>query len=253
MFNLNKKALIFGVLNQHSIAYGIAKALFQSGAQIALTYQNESLRKRTLDIAQEFNSQLVYQCDVSKDEEIAELFAKVKNDWGNIDIIIHSVAFANREELQGDYIDSVTRSGFLLAQNVSSFSLTAIAKEAKKIMKNGSILTLSYIGSQKFIPNYNVMGIAKASLEASVRYLAQNLGSQNVRVNAISAGIIKTVSSSVIKDSRAMLNNLETRNPLKRNVTLEEIGHSAAFLSSDLASGITGEILFVDCGFHLLV
>lgn len=247
-----KKALVVGIASKHSIATGIAKALHEQGAELALTYQNEKLRSRVEGFASEWNSDLVLPCDVTDDEQISALFQTLNEKWGELDILVHSVGFAPGEELDGDFTDVTSREGFKLAHDISSYSLTALAREARPLMKGreGSILTMTYLGSQKVLPNYNVMGLAKASLEANVRYLAASLGAEGTRVNAISAGPIKTLAASGIKSFRRMLSENAKRTPLQRNVTTAEVGNTAAFLASDMASGITGEVIYVDAGFR---
>lgn len=247
-----KKALVVGIASKHSIATGIAKALHDQGAELALTYQNEKLRSRVEGFAQEWNSNLVLPCDVTDDDQITSLFQTLNEEWGGLDILVHSVGFAPGEELDGDFTDVTSREGFKMAHDISSYSLTALAREARPLMKGreGSILTMTYLGSQKVLPNYNVMGLAKASLEANVRYLAASLGAEGTRVNAISAGPIKTLAASGIKSFRRMLSENAKRTPLQRNVTTTEVGNTAAFLTSDMASGITGEVIYVDAGFR---
>lgn len=251
-FLTGKKALIFGLISNRSIAYGIAKAFHAQGAELAFTYQNEKFKDRISDMAAEFNSNLIFPCDVASDEEINNVFASLKQSWDKIDCLIHSVAFAPADQIAGDYIDNATREGFKIAHDISAYSLVAISKAALPMMldTNGSILTLSYYGAEKAVPNYNVMGIAKASLEASVRYLAASLGSRGIRVNAISAGPIKTLAAAGIKDFRKLQNSYAEVTPLKRNITADEVGNAAAFLCSELASGITGEVVHVDAGYH---
>ena len=251
-FLKGKKALIVGLASNRSIAYGIAKALHEQGAELAFTYQNEKLQARVIDMAAEFNSELTFPCDVASDSEITSVFTELNRSWDKLDILVHSVAFAPMEQLNGDFIECITRDGFRIAHDISAYSLVALAKAALSMMEdiNGSILTLSYYGAEKAIPNYNVMGIAKASLEASVRYLAASLGPKGTRVNAISAGPIKTLAAAGIKDLRKMLTAYAATTPLRRNVTTDEVGKTAAFLCSDLASAITGEVLHVDAGYH---
>jgi enoyl-[acyl-carrier protein] reductase I len=251
-FLSGKKALIVGLASNRSIAYGIAKALHEQGAELAFTYQNEKLQERVINMAVEFGSKLAFPCDVASDAEIQALFTDLNRYWDKFDILIHSVAFAPMEQLNGDFIDCVNRDGFRIAHDISAYSLVALTKAALPMMEStqGSILTLSYYGAEKAIPNYNVMGIAKASLEASVRYLAASLGPKGLRVNAISAGPIKTLAASGIKDLRKMMTSYAETTPLRRNVTTTEVGNTAAFLCSDLASGITGEVVHVDAGYH---
>lgn len=251
-FLSGKKALIVGVASKLSIATGIGQAFHREGAEIALTYQNDKLKSRVDGFAETWNSNLVFPCDVSKDEEIDAVMSELEKAWGHIDIIVHSVGFAPGHELDGDYVDATTREGFAIAHDISSYSFVALAKAARPLMRdrNAALLTLSYLGANRTLPNYNVMGLAKASLEANVRYMAGSLGPENIRVNAISAGPIRTLAASGIKSFRKMLNENEKQTPLRRNVTIEEVGNAAAFLCSDLASGISGEILFVDGGFN---
>lgn len=251
-FLSGKKALIVGVASKLSIATGIGQAFHREGAEIALTYQNDKLKSRVDGFAETWDSDLVFPCDVSKDEEIDAVMSELEKAWGHIDIIVHSVGFAPGHELDGDYVDAATREGFAIAHDISSYSFVALAKAARPLMRdrNAALLTLSYLGANRTLPNYNVMGLAKASLEANVRYMAGSLGPENIRVNAISAGPIRTLAASGIKSFRKMLNENEKQTPLRRNVTIEEVGNAAAFLCSDLASGISGEILFVDGGFN---
>jgi enoyl-[acyl-carrier protein] reductase I len=247
-----KRALIVGLASDRSMAYGIAEAMHKQGAILALTYQGERLKKRVEDMGVEWNAVTTIPCDVSSDDEIKNLFSQLSKVWDGLDILVHSVAYAPAEQLEGDYIDVISREGFRIAHDISSFSLAALAKEGYKMMqgRQGSILTLSYFGAEKAIPFYNVMGVAKASLEANVQYLAASLGPKGIRVNGISAGPIRTLAAAGIKNFRKMLAFNERTSPLRKNVTTEEVGNAAAFLSSDLASGITGEILHVDAGFH---
>jgi len=253
-FLKGKRALIVGVLNDRSIAYGIAESMYREGAELAFTYQNERFKDRMEAMAEEFGSKLVFPCDLASDEEIAKLFQDMGSHWDGLDIIVHSAAFAPREQLEGDYIECVTREGFRIAHDISSYSFAALAKEARLLMKgrNGALLTVTYLGSERLADNYNVMGLAKASLEANVRYLAGSLGKEGIRVNAVSAGPIKTLAASAVKDLRKLLDLTEKVAPLHRNVTTVEVGNAAAFLCSDLASGITGEILYVDAGFNIV-
>lgn len=251
-FLKNKRALIVGLASNRSIAYGIAKAFHEQGAELAFTYQNEKLQSRVETMAHEFGSTFTFPCDVSKDSDITALFEQLKNHWNSFDILIHSVAYAPADQIGGDFIEHANREGFRIAHDISAYSLVALSKAALPMMQGtqGSILTLSYYGAEKAVPNYNVMGIAKASLEASVRYLAASLGPRELRVNAISAGPIKTLAAAGIKDFRKMQNAYATMTPLRRNITAEEVGNTAAFLCSSLASGITGEVIHVDAGYH---
>lgn len=251
-FLAGKKALIVGVANNKSIAYGIAKQMHEQGAEIALTYQTEKLKSRVEKIAEELGSNIVLPLDVTSDEQIDNVFAELNKKWDGLDILVHSVAFAPREELEGRMIDASTRSGFSIAHDISAYSLTALTKAGYAMLNksNGSVLTVSYLGAERAVPNYNVMGIAKASLEATVRYLAADLGQDGIRVNAVSAGPIRTLAASGIKDFRSMLDKAAAATPLRRNVTIEEVGNTAAFLCSDLASGVTGEITYVDGGYN---
>ena len=250
-FLAGKRALIVGLASERSIAHGIAQAMQREGAELAFTYQNERLKDRVLEMAQGFGSVLTVPMDVATDAEIDAAFAQVREVWDGLDIIIHSVGFAPREQLAGTYLDSVTREGFQIAHDISSYSLAALAKAGRPMMlgRAGALLTLSYLGAVRSVPNYNVMGLAKASLEANVRFLAADLGPQNIRVNAISAGPIKTLAAAGVSGFRRMLGQVAAAAPLKRNVTTEEVGNAAAFLCSDLASGITGEVLYVDAGY----
>lgn len=251
-FLQNKNILITGLLSNRSIAYGIAKAMRREGAQLAFSYQGERVKDRVIDLAAEFDSKLVLPCDVASDAEVDALFAELKGQWSGLDGIVHSIAFAPREALAGDYVDSVTREAFRIAHDVSSYSFTALAKAGLPMMlgRNGSLLTMTYLGAERSFPSYNVMGLAKASLEANVRYMAQSLGPKGIRVNAISAGPIKTLAAAGIGSFGKLLAYSERQSPLRRNVTTDEVGNTAAFLCSDLASGITGEITYVDAGFN---
>ena len=253
-FLKNKRVLIVGVASPRSIAWGIAKAMHEQGAELAFTYQTEKLKSRVDKIAEQCGSHIVLPCDVAHDEEIDSVFEQLANHWDGLDVIVHSVGFAPREQLEGDYLDVVTREGFRIAHDISSYSFAALAKAGRKMMegRNGALLTLTYMGAVRSMPSYNVMGLAKASLEANVRYMAQSLGPHGHRVNAISAGPIKTLAAAGIARLRLMLEHVATTAPLRRNVTIEEVGNVAAFLCSDLASGITGEITYVDSGYNIL-
>lgn len=253
-FLTGKRALIVGVANNKSIAYGIAKQMHAQGAEVALTYQNEKLKSRVEGVAEELGSNIVLPLDVANDADIDNVFSELKKHWPEgLDILVHSVAFAPREELEGRMIDSATREGFKTAHDISAYSLTAMTKAGYEMLKarQGSVITLSYLGAERAVPNYNVMGVAKASLEATVRYLAADLGQDGIRVNAVSAGPIRTLAASGIKNFRAMLDQAALATPLRRNVTTEEVGNTCAFLCSDLASGITGEITYVDGGYNI--
>jgi enoyl-[acyl-carrier protein] reductase I len=253
-FLKNKRVLIVGVASPRSIAWGIAKAMHEQGAELAFTYQTEKLKSRVDKIAEQCGSHIVLPCDVAHDEEIDSVFEQLASHWDGLDVIVHSVGFAPREQLEGDYLDVVTREGFRIAHDISSYSFAALAKAGRKMMegRNGALLTLTYMGAVRSMPSYNVMGLAKASLEANVRYMAQSLGPHGHRVNAISAGPIKTLAAAGIARLRLMLEHVASTAPLRRNVTIEEVGNVAAFLCSDLASGITGEITYVDSGYNIL-
>ncbi len=247
-----KKVLIVGIASKLSIAKGIADACYRQGAEIALTYQNEKLKPRVEKFAQEYGNAPCYPCDVSSDSEIDALIEALQAHWGTIDVIVHSVGFAPGDQLEGNFAEVTTREGFAIAHDISAYSFIALAKAARPILApNAALLTLTYHGSTQTLPNYNVMGLAKASLEASVRYLANAMGPSGVRVNAISAGPIRTLAASGIKSFRKMLAENEKRTPLRRNVTIDEVGNAASFLCSNLASGITGEIMYVDAGFNV--
>ena len=250
-FLAGKRALIVGLASERSIAHGIAVAFKREGAELAFTYQGERLKERVVEMARELGSELVFPMDVASDAEIDAAFAALKKHWGHFDVVVHSVGFAPREQLEGNYADVVTREGFRIAHDISSYSLAALAKAARPMLqgRNGSILTLSYLGAVRSIPNYNVMGLAKASLEANVRFLAYSLGAEGIRVNGISAGPIKTLAAAGISGFRDILKHVQDMTPLRRNVTTEDVGNAAAFLCSDLAAGITGEILYVDAGY----
>lgn len=253
-FLSGKKALIVGVASPRSIAWGIAEAMHEQGAELAFTYQNDKLKTRVDKIAEQCGSDVVLPCDVGSDEEIASVFADLAKRWDALDILIHSVGFAPREQLEGDYMDVVNREGFRIAHDISSYSFAALGKAALPLMegRKGAMLTLSYMGSVRAMPSYNVMGLAKASLEANVRYMAQSLGPRGIRVNAISAGPIKTLAAAGISQFRKMLDHVESTAPLRRSITPMEVGNVAAFLCSDLASGVTGETTYVDAGYNIL-
>ena len=249
-----KRALITGVLNQRSIAYGIANAMHREGAQLAFTYVNDKLKSRVDEAAAHFGSNIVLPCDVGSDEQIENLFVELGKHWDGLDILVHSIGFAPGDALAGEFLDGLTRESFKIAHDISVYSFPALAKAARPMMKgrNGALLTLTYLGAERALTNYNVMGLAKASLESSVRYLAYNLGPEGTRVNAISAGPIKTLAAAGVGNIRKMLEYTEHNAPLRRNVTTDEVGNTAAFLCSDLASGITGEVTFVDAGYNIL-
>ena len=252
-FLAGKRILITGLLSNRSISYGIAKAMRREGAELAFTYQNERFKERVAKLAAEFDSTLIFPCDVQNDAEIASLFEQLGTQWDGLDGLVHSIAFAPGEALEGDFLDGLSREAFRTAQEVSAYSFPALAKAARPMMKgrNGVLITMTYLGAVRTMPNYNVMGLAKASLEASVRYMAVSLGPEGTRVNAISAGPIKTLAASGIGSFSKLLSFNEHNAPLRRNVTIEEVGNAAAFLCSDLASGITGEIMYVDGGFNI--
>jgi len=251
-FLSGKRALIVGLASKRSIAWGIAQSMLREGAELAFSYPNEKLEPRVAKLASECNSGIVLPCDVTSDEQIATLFTELGKHWDGLDIIVHSVAFAPADQLAGDYLDCVTREGFSIAHDISSYSFAALARAGRPMMqgRNGALLTMSYLGAVQSIPNYNVMGVAKASLEANVRYLAQSLGPEGIRVNGISAGPIKTLAAAGIGNFRKMLEMFAKAAPLRRNVTIEDVGNASAFLCSDLASGITGEITYVDGGYN---
>lgn len=249
-FLQGKRILITGLLSNRSIAYGIAQACRREGAELAFTYVGERFKDRITEFAKEFDSELVFDCDVSNDEQIDAVFTDLKKSWDTLDGVVHAIGFAPREAIAGDFLDGFSREAFRIAHDISAYSFPALAKAALPMMnENSSLLTLSYLGAIRAIPYYNTMGLAKASLEASVRYLAENLGKKGIRVNGISAGPIKTLAASGIKDFGTLLGFVAEHAPLRRNVTIEEVGNTAAFLLSPLASGITGEITYVDGGF----
>lgn len=247
-----KKGLITGVANNLSISWAVAKMASKHEADLAFTYQGEVLKQRVMPLAEELGCNLVYQCDVTNDDSMDQLFDTINQTWGKLDFIVHSIAFSDRNELKGRYIDT-TLPNFLNAMNISCYSLTALAKRAEPLMKDGgSIITMSYYGAEKVIPYYNVMGLAKSALESSVRYLAADMGPNNIRVNAISAGPIKTLASSGISDFKTMLSNHESTAPLRRNTSQEDVAGAALYLLSDLSKGVTGEIHYVDCGYNIM-
>ena len=252
-FLADKRILITGLLSKHSIAYGIAKACHREGAQLAFTYQSERFVERIEKFAAEFDSKMVYQCDVAEDAQIDALFADLGKEWSGLEGLVHSIAYAPKEAIEGDFLDGISRESFRIAHDVSSYSYPALVKAARPLLLNGnkaSVLALSYLGAERTMPNYNTMGLAKASLEAATRYLAFCLGPQGVRANAISAGPIKTLAASGIGNFGKLLAYNEHNAPLRRNVTIDEVGNAAAFMLSDLASGITGEIMYVDGGLN---
>ena len=253
-FLQGKRALITGIASDRSIASGIAEAMHREGAELAFTYQNDKLKSRVEKTAAAFGSSIVIHCDVATDDSIAAAFTELGTHWDGVDIVVHSIAFAPKEQLNGSIVDNTTREGSMIAHDISAYSFIAMARYAKPLMagRNGSLLALSYLGAVAAIPNYNVMGMAKASLEAAVRFMAADLGPQGIRVNAISAGPIRTLAAAGIAGFRKMLDHFEKYAPMRRNVTIEEVGNVAAFLSSDLASGVTGEITYVDGGWNIL-
>lgn len=247
-----KKALIMGVANAKSIAWGIAEALHKEGAELGFTFVGDSLEKRVRPLAEGIGASLVLPCNAGSDEDIAALFTEVEKQWGNFDILIHAMAFANKDELKGEFINT-SRDGFKLAMDISAYSLVGICQKAYPLMnKGGSVITLTYLGSERVVKNYNVMGVAKAALETSVKYLAPDLGSRGIRINAISAGPIKTLAAMGISGFRDILNVVEEKSPMKRNVTPADVGGTALYLASDLASGVTGDIIYVDSGFSIM-
>jgi len=253
-FLQGKRALITGIASERSIASGIAEAMHREGAELAFTYQNEKLKSRVEKAAAAYGSDIVLPLDVTDDAQIQECFAQLRQHWDGFDILVHAIAFAPREAIAGQFLDGLTRESFAIAHDISSYSLSALAKAARPQMagRNGSILTLTYLGAERALEGYNLMGVAKASLEASVRYLACNLGPEGTRVNAISAGPIKTLAAAGIAGFRKILGHVEENAPLRRTVTIEDVGNVAAFLGSDLASGITGEVTYVDAGYNIL-
>jgi enoyl-[acyl-carrier protein] reductase I len=249
-FLSGKRVLITGIMSNRSIAYGIAEAMHREGAEMAFTYLNESMKERTHKLVSDFSPRAFLPMDVASDEQITNVFSELRQVWDHVDIVVHAIAFAPGDQLDGDFVNNISREGFKIAHDISAYSFVALAKAARPMMKeNGALLTLTYLGAERSIVNYNTMGLAKASLEASVRYAAAAMGPDQIRVNGISAGPIRTLAASGIKDFRKMLDQNAKIAPLRRNVTIEEVGNAAAFLCSDLASGITGEILHVDCGY----
>jgi enoyl-[acyl-carrier protein] reductase I len=247
-----KKGLVMGVANERSIAWGIAKACHDQGAEVAFTFQGEALEKRVRPLANSIGAKIIEPCDVTNAASIDAVFAKLEKEWGKLDFLVHAIAFSNKDELRGRYIDT-TSDNFNLTMNVSVYSFTAVSQRAVPLMKDGgSLLTLTYYGAERVIPHYNVMGVAKAALEASVRYLASDLGEQKIRVNAISAGPIKTLAFAGINDGRYILKWNELNSPLKRNITTEEVGNAGLYLLSDLGTGVTGEVMHVDGGYHVV-
>ena len=253
-FLAGKRALIVGIASQRSIANGIADAMHREGAELAFTYQNEKLKSRVEDAAREYGSDIVLPMDVADDAQIEAAFKALGERWDGFDILVHSVGFAPRETLDGGFLDHLTRESFRIALDISAYSLAALAGAARPMMqgRQGAILTLTYLGAERALENYNVMGVAKAALESSVRYLALNLGPEGIRVNAISAGPIKTLAAAGVGNLRKMLTHVETHAPLRRNVTIEDVGNVGAFLCSGLAAGVTGEVTYVDCGYSIL-
>lgn len=254
-FLTGKRILITGVISNRSIAYGIAQACHEQGAELAFTYVGERFQERVIEFAAEFNSKIVLPCDVSSDAEIEATFTELGKHWDGLDGLVHSIGFAPREAIAGDFLEGISREAFRIAHDISAYSFPALAKAAKPMMqgRNGALLTLTYLGAEKAMANYNTMGLAKASLEASVRYLASGLGPEGIRANGISAGPIKTLAASGIKDFSSILKFVESNAPLRRNVTIEQVGNVAAFLLSDLSSGVTGEIIHVDSGFASVI
>ncbi|AKJ42258.1 enoyl-ACP reductase FabI [Pragia fontium] len=251
-FLTGKRILVTGVASNRSIAFGIAQAMKREGAELALTYQNDRLKSRVEEFAAELGSNIVLPCDVAEDESITELFVELAKVWPKFDGLVHSIGFAPGDQLDGDYVNAVTRDGFKIAHDISSYSFVALAKACRSMLNpDSALLTLSYLGAERAIPNYNVMGLAKASLEANVRYMANAMGPEGVRVNAISAGPIRTLAASGIKDFKKMLSHCEAVTPIRRTVTIEDVGNSAAFLCSNLAAGVSGEVLHVDGGFSI--
>lgn len=248
-----KRALVIGIASNKSIAYGIAEAMHREGAEMAFTYQNDRLKGRVDKMAEQCGSSIVLPCDVAEDEQIDAMTKGLKEHWDSVDVVVHAVAFAPREALDGDYLDSVNRESFRIAHDISSYSFAAVAKSLRPMLnEGGSLLTLSYLGAVRAMPNYNVMGLAKASLEANTRFMANSLGPQKIRVNAISAGPIRTLAAAGISDFKKLLNHVASVAPMRENTTIEQVGNTAAFLGSELASGITGQVIYVDGGFNVV-
>ena len=248
-----KRVLVFGVANERSIAWGIAQAMHEHGASFIFTYAGDALEKRVRPLAEQVNAELLLRCDVTDDDEVERCFQQVREHWDGIDVLIHAIGFANREDLEGRFVDT-SREGFLLAHNISVYSLVLLTRHAAPLLRErkGNVITMTYYGSEKVVQNYNVMGVAKAALEASTRYLAADLGPEGIRVNAISAGPIKTLAASGIRGFKTILNAVEEKTPLRRNVTQADVGNAALFLCSDLGAGVTGEVLYVDSGYNIM-
>lgn len=247
-----KRGLIMGLANEKSIAWGIAQACFEAGADMAFSYQGDALKKRVGPLAEKVGSDFLIECDVSDNSSILKLFAEIEKEWGQLDFLVHAIGFSDKTELRGRYVDT-SLENFNMTMNISVYSFTAVARQAEKLMPNGgSMLTLTYYGAEQVMPHYNVMGVAKAALETSVKYLAEDLGKDNIRVNAVSAGPIKTLAASGIGDFRYILKWNELNSPLRRNVTIDDVGKSALYLLSELGSGVTGEVLHVDSGYHIV-
>ncbi|HEX6306959.1 MAG TPA: enoyl-ACP reductase [Longimicrobiales bacterium] len=248
-----KRVLVFGVANERSIAWGMAQAMHEHGASFIFTYAGEALEKRVRPLAESVGAELILPCDVTNDAQVDDCFGRIRDKWDSADVLIHAVAFANREDLEGRFVDT-SRAGFLTAQEISVYSLVLLARHAAPLLaqRRGNIITMTYYGAEKVVQNYNVMGVAKAALEASVRYLAADLGPDGIRVNAISAGPIRTLAASAVRGFKSILSTVEEKTPLRRNVTQEDVGRAALFMCSDLANGVTGEVLYVDSGYNIM-
>jgi enoyl-[acyl-carrier protein] reductase I len=247
-----KRVMVFGVANERSLAWGIAQAMHEQGARLGFNYLGEALERRVRPLAESVDADLVLPCDVTDDDEVARTFESIRDEWGGLDVVVHSVAYADKDDLNGRFSDT-NREGFLRAIEVSAYSLVHLAREARPLMADGgSLITMTYFGAEKVVKNYNIMGVAKATLEASVRYLAADLGPEGIRVNAVSAGPVKTLAASGVRDFRKLMSMGEERAPLRRNITQEEVGKAALFLCSDMGSGTTGEVLHVDSGYNIL-